>query len=258
MYVHICIYIKTYTSFNSGIYKEKFSETDVESSFLYLLSKLEAFWSAVDFTELRKICKRDNLLSDKLKRDVKDAPNLEKTIDLLANSPFCTWLELRILKRMAKVADVPEATQMINVFEECVHSRMCSEVKQYFREGYINPDHLTMVEAKLNLRADHLKVCELIKYCHKLESICKLPAESSVLVGSNEGCLKVWFVIPTYYCLYAYEIANSNFFRLRPLHIQYLQIGRCEKIFAIGSANMNSDPSVLKWISCIDNCKLCT
>ena len=254
-YVHISMYIpiEVCIASNSKSYKERFSESDVEANFLYLLSKLEALWEdANNFTEFKKICKRDNRLSKELKSDVKNAPNLEETFDLLTTSPFCTWLELRILKRMAKVADDPEATQMIKVFEECVHNRKCSEVKSYFKEGYINPDHLTLVQAKLNQDADDLMVCDLIEYCHHLESICKIPAESSTLVATKVGCLKICFVIPLHCCLHAYESAKNNFFRLRPIHIQYLQIGTFQKIYAIGSA---SDASFFSWLSSVDNCE---
>ena len=254
--MYISTFIEVCATLNSSFYEERFSEIDVEASFLYLLHKLEALWSTVEFSDLKKICKRDNRLSDKLRSDVKNAPDLEETLDILATSPFCTWLELRILKRMAKVADVPEATLMINVFEECVHNRKCSEVKKYFREQYINPDHLTLVEAKLNQNSNDLMVCDLIEYCHTLESLCKMPAESSTLVGSKEGCLKICFAIPTYCCLHAYEMARNNFFRLRPIHIQYIQIGSFQKIYAIGKINANSDDSFLSWVSRIDNCKL--
>ena len=208
----------------------------------------------MDFSELKKICKRDNRLPNELRSNVKQAPDLEETFDLLTTSPFCTWLELRILKRMAKVADVPEATDMINIFEECVHKRKCSEVKPYFKEQYINPDHLTLVVAKLNKNADNLFVSDLINYCHKLESIFRIPAESSIPVSSEEGCLEIRFAIPTYCCLHAYETAKNNFFKLRPIHIRYLQIGIFPKVYAVGQ-EINTDDSFLKWISSFDKCK---
>ena len=156
---------------------------------------------------------------------------------------------------MAKVADVPEAMDMINVFEECVHKRKCSEVKLYFIKQYINPDHLSLVEAKLNKNADDLIVSDLINYCHKLESICGIPAESSIPIRSEEGCLEICFAIPTYCCLHAYEIAKSNFFKLRPIHIRYLQIGMFPRIYAVGQ-KMSTDYSFSKWISSsFDECK---
>ena len=236
-------------------YRERFSEDDVVASFLYLISKLEALWSTVDFAELKKICKRDDRLSNELRSELRKAPDLEETFDLLTTSPFCTWLELTILKRMAKVADVPEATNMINIFEECVHKRKCSEVQQYFKKKYINPDHLTLVKAKLNKNAGDLIVSDLINYCHKLESICGIPAESSIPIRSEEGCLEICFAIPTYCCLHAYEVAKSHFFKLRPIHIWYLQIGKFPRIYAVGQKT-STDSSYLKGIlPSFDECK---
>ena len=217
---------------------------------------MEALWSEVDFSELKKICKRDNRLSNELRDNVKNANDLEETFDLLSNSPFCTWLELRLLKRMAKVADISEATDMINTFEECVHNRKCSEVAEYFAKQCINHDHLTLVEAKLNRNADNLIVADLIEYCHKLESICNIPSESGVLGGTEKGCLKICFVIPTYCYLHAYEMVKLDFWRLRTMHIQYLQIGTFPKIFAVGNQRRNMDDSFLKWILSFDSCKL--
>ena len=255
IHLQICMYIHLlYIIVDGKAFRERFSEDDVEDSFLYLLSKLEALWSEVDFSELKKICKRDSRLSNELRGEVRKAPDLEETFDLLTTSPFCTWLELRILKRMAKVADVPEATDMINIFEECVHKRKCSEAKPYFKKQYINPDHLTLVEAKLNKNADNLFVSDLINYCHKLESIFRIPAESIVPVSCEEGCLEICFAIPTYCCLYAYETTKSNFFKLRPIHIRYLQIGMFPKLYAVGQ-EIYTDGSFLKWIISFDKCK---
>ena len=254
-YICMYVFVSIVDSKVLRIYQERFSEDDVEGSFLYLLNKLEALWSEVDFSELKKICKRDDRLSKELRSDVKKAPDLEKTFDLLTVSPFCNWLEIRILKRMAIIADVPEATGMINIFEECVHKRKCSKVLKYFKMTYINPDHLTSVKAKLNNNANDLIVSDIIEYCHTLEGILRIPAESSIPISSGEGCLEICFAIPTYCSLHAYEIAKYNFFKLRPIHIRYLQIGMFPRIYAVGQ-EISTDNSFLKWISSsFDKCK---
>ena len=254
----MCDYLCTLITDSTGVsnYKERFSEDNVKGSFSYLLNKLGTLWSTVNFFELKKICERDNRLSNELRTSIRNANDLEKTFAVLSSSPYCTWLELRILKRMAKVADVPEATDMINTFEECVHDKKCSEVAVYFEKEHINPDHLTLVEAKLNRNVDSFIVSDLIKYCHKLETAYKLPPESSALVSTEKGCLKICFCIPTYCSFYAYEIIKSDFWRLRPIHTQYLQIGTFTRIYAIRNQRINKDESFLKWISSFDSCKL--
>ena len=160
--------------FSEDDVKERFSEDDVVSGFLYLLHKLETLWSESDFSQLKKVCVRDTRLPNELRKNLKNATDLDETFDLLTKSPFCTWLEIRILKRMAVVADIPEATYMICTFEECVHSRKCANVKQYIKKEYMNPEHFEKVIAKLNDNFQHWVVADLIQYCHKLEAVYKL------------------------------------------------------------------------------------
>ena len=239
-------------------YKERFSEDNVEIAFLYLVSKLEALWSESDFFELQKICKRDYRLSHELKSNLINATKLEQITDLLINSPLCNWLELRILQSMATVADIPEAIHMIKAFEDCVHKRKCSEVREYLKERYINPDHLTLVIAKVNQNGEEMVVADLIKYCRLLESALGLPDNSSAAANIQKGCLEIKFYIPTYSYLHAYEVIKSNFLQLRPMHIQYLQIGTYPKVFATNLHETSGAQILSAKLSSVENCELLT
>ena len=190
-----------------------------------MLRRLTELWSDIEFSGLQNACKSDIRLSDELRNNLQSSINLRKLLDLLSRSQFCSWLEIRILKCVAKVAKVSEAMIMLSIFEECVHSRKCSEVETHIEEICINPDHLTLVVAKLNKDAEDLIVRDLIKYCYKQESLLQLPPESITLMGNSKGCLEVYMAIPRYYCSNAYTVANSCYFKLRPLNVQYLQIG---------------------------------
>ena len=237
-------------------YEKQFNEDDVETSFVYILSRLEELWSDIEFSKLKNACKRDGRLSDELKRDLQSTTKLEEIFNLLSNTQFCTWLEIRILQCMAKVADIPEATSMLHIFEKCVHSRKCSEVKMHFKKKYINPDHLTLMVAKVNKNAGDVIVSDLIQYCYKQESILQLPPRSMTLVDSSEGCLEIHMVIPCYCYLYAYEMAKSCFFKLRPFNIQYLQIGNFSKVYTTNLAETVEAKSLLADLSSQNSCKI--
>ena len=211
----------------------------------------------MDIEKLKKVCIRDARLSKKLKSKLKDVTNLDETFNLLSDTPFCSWLEIKILERMAKVAEVPEATQLIKMFEECVYGRKCSEVIVYFKKLFINPDHLTAVNAKLNKNPEHLLVADLIHYCHKLETVLYLPSESKGLISFTTGCLEICFVIPAHCCSHAYEMAKRNFFKLRSVCVQYLQVGTFPKIYIVNLSQKKKARCLLKSVSLILNCKLC-
>ena len=223
---------------------------------MYLLAKLEALWSEVDVHILKEVCLKDFRLPKTLKDTLKDTTNLNDAFDLLSSSsPFFNWLEFTILKRMAKVAGVPEAVELVNTFEKCVHSKKCSEVKSYPDNQSFNPDYLTPISAKLNKNKKDLIVADLIKYCRKVESILHLPNNTNMLIDHRNGCLEMYFVMPTMYCYYAYEIAKNNFFRFRFINIQYIQIGNFSRCYTVNLTNKENAKCHLEKITSISDCK---
>ena len=231
-----------------------FTKNDIESSFVFMLDRLEKLWSDVEFSTLKSTCKRDGRLSDDLKDKIESTKNLREIFDLLSNTPFCTWLDIRILKSMADIAGIPKAKQMIAVFEDCVYNKKCSDVAMHFKKQYINPVHFTEVIAKLNKSAECL-VARLIEDCHGLESVLCLSHGSNTIVDSKTGCLELCLVIPKYCHLHAYESLKNNFYKMRSLNIQYLQIGTLPKLFTTNLTKTITAKSLLTSISSRDNCK---
>ena len=239
-------------------YEEKFSEygDDVDGAFLYLLSKLEALWSEADYPRLKKVCVRDTRLSDDLRKNVKDASDLDETFDLLKVTPYLTWFEIRILQRMANLAEIAEAKCLIKCYEKYAFSKPCSAVMSYFYKQYIIPDHLTKVIAKLNVNSDRVKVSDLIKYCQRLDSVAGLPIGSTTLVNNKKGCLEIIGIIPVQYSFHAYNKAKSILVKLRSFHIQYFQVGSFPKIYALSICNTEESQLTLETVvSAAGHCK---
>ena len=145
---------------------KKFSENDVQGSFLILLNRLEDIWKRLpDISNLRKLCKRDRRLPSALKNTLRDAETLEDMFDLLMRSKyFFNWLDIRILKNMATEADIPEATIVIKLFEDCIYCKKCSEIGEKAILKCISSDHHNSVRDKLKAR--NITVSELINFLH--------------------------------------------------------------------------------------------
>ena len=237
--------------------EQTFINKDVQSSFIYLLSRLEEVWSNVEVSKFKNAFQRDMRLPHDLKNNIESASTLEKLLNMLSSTHFCTWLEIRFLKSMANVAKIPEATEIIKNFEKHVYNRKCSEVIGHFRKEFINPDHLTIVTTKLNKYAECLVVAELIEYCQKLETALHLPLESIIVVGSDIGCLEICLVIPKYCHLHAYKAARSHFLKLRPFNIQYLQIENFSKIHTTNLTQTTEAETHLAEVSLQEDCCKC-
>ena len=238
---------------NVKSYEQQFKDGDIESSFVFMLYKLNELWSDVDYSKLIDACLWDMRLSDELRNNLRSVGSLKGILDLLSETHFCTWLEIRILRSMADVAEVPEAIQIIDTFAQCVHSRKCSEVEKHFKKQYIIPNDYSLVCTRLNKDAKDLCVADLIEYCHNLESIIEQP-KSSALVTGKTG-LEVCLVVPKQWHFHAYEKVKSRFLKLRPFNIQYIQIGTLPKVFASDLTKIKETNLLLTKVSSHDNCK---
>ena len=188
----------------------------------------------VNFTQLKNACmQRGTLLPTKFKQQIKEAVELDDLLDVLDNPLYCNWLNVRLLKRIVKTIDIPEAKNLIQVYEKCVYSRKVSDVRIHFHSNYFNPSHVSSVNAKILRSLKHLTVADIIKYCQELETDMGVYTGSVTATECQPGCLLITCVIPVHCALLAYESAKANFLRFRQFHIQYIEIESFPKVFAL-------------------------
>ena len=223
--------------------EETFNEQDVEGAFLYLIKQLEKTWSKTDFETLQDVCLRDSRISNAIKSKIEQAKTLRNVINVITPSRYCAWIDIRILKRMAKVAGLSEANQLIAAFEQAIYSRKYSEVATYFTvaQTRIDPDHFALVAAKINENGENLIVNDLIKFCENLERIAETPNGSCNPAEIKQGCLEITVTIPMYCYLHAYNMTKLNYFLLRQFHFQYIKIGTFPKVFALSFSHHKMD-----------------
>jgi len=167
--------------------------------------------------------------------DIQAAEELEDILNTLGDPRYSNWLNIRLLKRIVKLTNIPKARKLINAYEECLHSKKASEVKQFLGTRYINPDHASKVLAKVNGgNSEKLFVSKLMKYCEYLEDTILETSNGSVNIADfSDGCLTIKCIIPMYCLLHAYKMAERNYLRFRHLHIQYIEIEPFPKLFGL-------------------------
>jgi len=163
-------------------YRERFSEKNVENAFLYLLNVLDKILSKVEFSDLKKVCKRDRRLSKELRHKAVSTSNVGNLLDVLSKTPSCNWMEIEILKSMASVAEIPEAERILEIYEDCIFTRKCSEVKEHIVKEYINEDVCKVID-KIKKNPE-MTVGELNKYRRELGSLLN-DDQLNALVGNK-------------------------------------------------------------------------
>ena len=199
-----------------------------------MFTKLGDLFGEVNFRKLKNACiQRGTLLPTEFKQQIKAAVELDDLLDTLDNPMYCNWLNIRLLKRITKSIDIPEAKHLIQTYEKCVYSRKVSDVMTYFDSRCFNPSHVSLVNTKIVRSFKGLTVADIIKYCERLESNMGVYAGSVTATECQPGCLLITCVIPIHCALHAYVTAKTNFLRFRQFHIQYVEIESFPKIFAL-------------------------
>jgi len=216
------------------VYVEKFENDDAIAAFAYLFNKLGILFGEVDFALLKRACmQRGTLLPSEFKRQIKAAVELDDLLDVLDNPMYCNWLNIRLLKRIVIIIDIPEAKHLLEAYEKCIYPRKVLTVKEYFHSSCFNPNHVTFVEAKINRSIENLTVGEIVEYCQQLESDMGVYSGSVTTTECQTGCVEITCVIPVHCTLHAYITAKTNFLKFRQFHIQYIEIESFPKIFSL-------------------------
>ena len=135
-----------------------------------MFNKLQILFNEVEFTQFKNACiQRGTLLPSDFKQQIKAAVQLDDILDVLTDPRYCNWLNIRLLKRIVKTVNIPEAKLLIQAYEKTVYSRKVSDVKIHFHSDYFYPSHVSLVEAKILRSFESLTVGDIIKYCQEME-----------------------------------------------------------------------------------------
>ena len=234
---------------------DKIKDEDVVGAFTYFFNKLTILFAKVDFTKLKRVCMlRGAPLSREYKQQIKAAQELDDILDVLEDPLYCNWLNVRLLKRIAKNIENKLAEKLIQIYEESVYSRKVSDVKEYFSLCF-NEKAISWIEVKINKYHENVTVKEIIDCCKWLEKRMDLYIGATSAIDSNQGCLKITIVIPIHCSLHAFSMAKKNFLQLRQVHIQYLEIESYPKVFAMNILDAEKNHETLS--SNTINCEFC-
>ena len=232
-------------------YTEKFQNSkDAEEAFSYLFYKVTELFDEMEF----RIC--NSVVAaypEKFVKKVKNAKNSDDIFNALNNPAFCNWLNIRPLKRIANIAEISEAQNIIRAYEECIYSKKVLDLKPFFKANFFKPGHFAKVETKVNKNAKAIIVSDVIGYCENLEGDLNLPEGTVNAADCTDGCLTIKLSIPVYCLYHAFTMANKLHLKFRQYHIQYLQVESYPKVFS--TQLINSKELLSELFSSAAKCK---
>ena len=177
--------------------------------------------------QLRKV-PRGVQFPDHLHQSIKAAQNLDALLDVLADSDYWSWVDLRLLEALVMSSDIEEAKILIQKYKDAIFSKKLSDIldklplpqQKEHKEAYT-----TKVGSKIQKEPNEITVGDLSHYCNILEAvIMDINSGSCVLEHLDKGCLEIHWHIPVHYRFHAYKSALNNRHKFCDIHLQYLQI----------------------------------
>ena len=166
-YVYKCIYVHVYycNNFTDLVDIDKLTDENVISAYSYLLYKLSDLFAGEDFTTLKRVCmQRGTQLSQEYKQKIKAAEKLDDIFDVLDDTLYCNWLNVSLLKRIAKNIGNQPAKEVIQLYEDIVNSKKVSDVKKHFPLCFDKNLMAKISEDEKILEYENRSVKEFTKY----------------------------------------------------------------------------------------------
>ena len=212
--------------------EEKFDSFDVSEAFVMLQTKINALLIHSHLGSLKRACivqmktPGGAELSQELVDKIKKAKNVDELMDLLVDSPYWSWIDLRIMKAMVVASGSSQAQKLLGSYEEVVFSKRLIDVLPDMPSRKVKEEYYTKLAAKLMKDPSEMTVADLLRFRSQLEEvIMDINRGVCVLEHLDRGCVETHWYIPTSLVDKAYQNARTNHYQFKHLSMLYLKIG---------------------------------
>ena len=239
--VYICTYNFTETSqpvqeppVNSTIAEFE----NITEAFLFLTSNISKLLHSEDFYTIRRACiEQTNTpngvqLSPAVMGKITSANKLNILLDILALSPYWSWIDLRLLQALVVASGSLAAKNLLTTYKNAIFSKKLIDVLPDIPSKEVKDEYYTRIISKFGKELEELTIFDLLKRQSQLETvIMELKRGTCALAHISEGCIEIHWIIPTDYIDHVYNTACLKRHKYDMLQLQYLQIGNFSKIY---------------------------
>ena len=203
----------------------------VEEMFLRLVPAIGSILkkSDCDFTLLRGACIKSDQLPSTLKRlpaefidKINKTRNLDELLALLISCPYCHWMNIHILEKLATSSGQTEAQELIAKYKEIIFSKKVTDVLQELPDLEITEDYYIRVRDKWNEELEDITVKDIINHWVKLQKILGVESLEMLLENLVKWSGELHWLIPVELTSHARLSAFKNWCDLED--VSYLSI----------------------------------
>ena len=210
----------------------------IREAFIFLTSNVSKLLQNEDFYAIRRSCiEQINTpsgaqLSDELVQKIKNASNLNVLLDILADSPYWSWIDLRLLEAMVAASGSSVAKDLLTNYRIAVFSKKLLEVLPSVPNKEVKDTYYAKIVSKVNKDVNEITIFDLLEFQSELETvIMDIKVGTCALANIKEGCIEIDWFIPVHCIDHAYNSACLKRHKFHSIDLQYLQIGPYGKIY---------------------------
>ena len=216
------------------ISKEEFQRFgNVGNAFIVLQTKMTAVLNSANYGDLRRACiaQMHNpggaQLSPELIDKIKTTKNVDCLFDLLVESPYWSWIDVRIMEAMVVASDISQAKELLDNYKAVVFSKRLLDLLPNVPSKKVKQEYYDKIIAKINKDSNEMTVADLLEFQSQLEAvIMDIKKGVCVLENLDKGCVEVHWYIPTNCVDKAYQNARYNRYQFNKLLLRHLKIGQ--------------------------------
>ena len=185
--------------------KVNFSDCeDVHECSSHFSAAMFKILSSAEFPSLCRACLENSnklggvTLPSDLKSNIAATQNLDDLFDVLCDTPYWNWMNIKMLGKMAKASHLPVATKLIRQYKEEVYSRKLIEVLQQISSFSLSSNYYTKAKEKWNKDLNDVTVNDLVVgHWSKVEKIFNVEEPTVLLDKVINGSIEIHWLIPT-------------------------------------------------------------
>ena len=188
----------------------------VDECFSHFTAAMFEILSKAKFSSLRRACLENSnrlggvTLPSDLKSNIATAQNLDDLFDVLCDSPYWNWMNVKMLAKMATASHLVAATELIQQYKEEVFSRKLMDVLQQIPDFTIPNTYYSKVKEKWNKNLHDITVNDLVNHWSEVEKIFNVEGPTVLLDSLINGSIEIHWLIPTELVEHIYQSISSQ------------------------------------------------
>ena len=171
-------------------------------------------------------------LTQKVVDDIKVSKNIDTIFDTLAESPYWSWIDIRLLEAMAVSSAIKQADILLESYKSAIFSKKLKDLLPNAPSKEVKEEYYTKVVSKFNKDPNEVIVQDLLDVRQPLEKvIMDIKNGVCILEHLERGCIEVHWYIPNCCAGHAYQSALQNRDQFQSIGLQHLKIGNYPIIY---------------------------